>query len=57
MRPTGIVVRPTSSEGVLLRLVETPAWCRHDVTGLSYLQIDDEGSGRAPPGHTLVPDT
>lgn len=39
----GIVVRCTSCEGVLLRLVETPTQFWLDVSGLSYLQIDREG--------------
>ena len=39
----GIVVRCSSCEGVLLRLVETPTQFWLDVSGLSYLQIDREG--------------
>ncbi len=39
----GIVVRCSSCEGVLLRLVETPTRFWLDVSGLSYLQIDREG--------------
>lgn len=38
----GIVVRCSSCEGVLLRLVETPTSYWLDVSGLSYLQIDRE---------------
>ncbi|MBT2533836.1 hypothetical protein J7E83_17230 [Arthrobacter sp. ISL-48] len=38
----GIVVRCSSCEGVLLRLVETPTQFWLDVSGLSYLQIDRE---------------
>jgi len=38
----GMVVRCTSCEGVLLRLVETPTSFWLDVSGLSYLQIDRE---------------
>jgi hypothetical protein len=39
----GIVVRCSSCDGVLLRLVETPTSYWLDVSGLSYLQIDREG--------------
>jgi hypothetical protein len=39
----GIVVRCSSCEGVLLRLVETPTQFWLDLSGLSYLQIDREG--------------
>jgi hypothetical protein len=39
----GIVVRCSSCEGVLLRLVETPTQFWLDVSGLSYLQIDRGG--------------
>lgn len=39
----GIVVRCSSCDGVLLRLVETPTSFWLDVSGLSYLQIDREG--------------
>jgi hypothetical protein len=38
----GIVVRCSSCEGVLLRLVETPTQFWIDVRGLSYLKIDRE---------------
>ena len=38
----GIVVRCSSCEGVLLRLVESPTRFWLDVSGLSYLQIDRE---------------
>ena len=39
----GIVVRCSSCDGVLLRLLETPTSFRLDVSGLSYLQIDTGG--------------
>ena len=39
----GIMVRCSSCEGVLLRLVETPTQFWLDLSGLSYLQIDREG--------------
>ncbi|WP_427017591.1 DUF6510 family protein [Pseudarthrobacter sp. P1] len=38
----GIVVRCSSCQGVLLRLVETPTRFWLDISGLSYLQIDRE---------------
>ncbi|WP_196810891.1 DUF6510 family protein [Arthrobacter sp. 35W] len=38
----GIVVRCSSCQGVLLRLVETPTQYWLDVSGLSHLQIDRE---------------
>jgi hypothetical protein len=43
----GIVVRCSSCDGVLLRLVETPSSFWLDVSGLSYLRIDREGQDLA----------
>jgi hypothetical protein len=43
----GVVVRCSSCDGVLLRLVETPTSFWLDVSGLSYLQIDRRGQDPA----------